>query len=130
MPVRIDASTDGEGRHCPRIGTVNLKDRLCNVEPDCRNRLHHLAPPNRGGLNSTHFHGAHAPVEEPSTASIPDSCTAANIHSITSSARPSSCGGISIPSSLAVDIAAEVGRAKEAPDVQRPQRIEGGSSPT
>jgi hypothetical protein len=31
--------------------------------------LHRLAPPNRGGLNSTHIHGAHAPVEEPSTAS-------------------------------------------------------------
>jgi hypothetical protein len=31
-----------------------------------------LAPPNRGGLNSTHIHGAHAPVEEPSTASQAD----------------------------------------------------------
>src|SRR5215467_2442357 len=55
-----------------RIDTVNLKDRLCDIEADCRNRLHDLAPPNRGGLNSTHFHGAHAPVEEPSTASLPD----------------------------------------------------------
>src|SRR4029450_6689557 len=29
-----------------------------------------LAPPNRGGLNSTHIHGTSVPVEEPSTASI------------------------------------------------------------
>jgi hypothetical protein len=29
-----------------------------------------LAPLNRGGLNSTHFHGTRAAVEEPSTASI------------------------------------------------------------
>jgi hypothetical protein len=55
-----------------RIDTVNLKDRLRDIETDRRNRLHNLAPPNRGGLTSTHIHGAHAPVEEPSTASIPD----------------------------------------------------------
>jgi hypothetical protein len=55
-----------------RIDAVNLKDRLCDIEADCRNRLHRLAPPNRGDLNSTHIHGAHAPVEEPSTASIAD----------------------------------------------------------
>jgi hypothetical protein len=36
-----------------------------------------LAPPNRGGLNSTHIHGTSVPVEEPSTASGLDSCTAA-----------------------------------------------------
>src|SRR5215470_2578472 len=52
-----------------RIDAVNLKDRLCDIEADCRNRLHRLAPPNRGDLNSTYVHGAHAPVEEPSTAS-------------------------------------------------------------
>jgi hypothetical protein len=28
-----------------------------------------LAPPNRRGFNSTHIHGTHVPVEEPSTAS-------------------------------------------------------------
>jgi hypothetical protein len=28
-----------------------------------------LAPPNRGGLSSTHIRGTHVPVEEPSTAS-------------------------------------------------------------
>jgi hypothetical protein len=31
-----------------------------------------MAPPNRGGLNSTHFRGTHVPVEEPSTASQAD----------------------------------------------------------
>jgi hypothetical protein len=55
-----------------RIDTVNLKNRLRDIEADCRNRLHNLAPPNRGRLNSTPIHGAHAPVEEPSTASKPD----------------------------------------------------------
>src|SRR5438034_264422 len=32
-----------------------------------------VAPPNRGGLNSTHIHGTSVPVEEPSTASTADS---------------------------------------------------------
>jgi hypothetical protein len=54
------------------IDTVNLKHRLRDIETDCRDRLHDLAPPNRGCLNSTHIHGAHAPVEEPSTASTGD----------------------------------------------------------
>src|SRR6478735_9308820 len=35
------------------------------------------APPNRGSFNSAHIFGTHVPVEEPSTASEPDSCTAA-----------------------------------------------------
>jgi hypothetical protein len=39
------------------------------AETDCRDRLHDLAPPNRGGFNSTHIHGTHVPVEAPSTAS-------------------------------------------------------------
>ena len=59
--------------HLPiSINAVNLKDRLRDIETDCRDRLHDLAPPNRGGLNSTHFHGTHVPVEEPSTASQAD----------------------------------------------------------
>jgi hypothetical protein len=56
-----------------RIDAVNLKNRLRDVETDCRNLSHDLAPPNRGGLNSTHIQGTHVPVEEPSTASNPDS---------------------------------------------------------
>jgi hypothetical protein len=51
---------------------VNLKDRLRNIETDCRDRLHDLAPPNRGSLNSAHIFGTHVPVEEPSTASEAD----------------------------------------------------------
>jgi hypothetical protein len=31
-----------------------------------------LAPPNRGSSNSTHIHGTHVPVEEPSRASEGD----------------------------------------------------------
>jgi hypothetical protein len=52
------------------INAVDLKYRLGNVETDCRDRLHVLAPPNRRGFNSTHIHGTHVPVEEPSTASL------------------------------------------------------------
>src|SRR5215470_2465538 len=37
--------------HCAlRINAMNLKDRLRDVETDCRDRLHDLAPSNRGGL--------------------------------------------------------------------------------
>jgi hypothetical protein len=51
---------------------VDLKNRLRDIRTDCRNLLHDLAPPNRGGLNSTHIYGTHVPVEEPSTVSIAD----------------------------------------------------------
>jgi hypothetical protein len=50
-----------------RIGAVNLENRLRNVETDCRDRLHDLAPPNRRDLNSSHIDGTHVSVEEPST---------------------------------------------------------------
>jgi hypothetical protein len=39
-------------------------------------------PFNPGCINRNHTHGTHAPVEEPSTASKADSCTAANSISI------------------------------------------------
>jgi hypothetical protein len=55
-----------------RIDRMNLKDRLRDVETNCRDRLHNLAPPNRGGPNSTHIYGTRVPVEEPSTASFAD----------------------------------------------------------
>src|SRR4051795_11944673 len=45
------------------------------------------APPNRGSLNSAHIFGTHVPVEEPSTASLPHSCTAALSSSIRSPHR-------------------------------------------
>jgi hypothetical protein len=35
-----------------------------------------LGSSERGSSNSTHFRGGHTPVEEPSAASEPDSCTA------------------------------------------------------
>src|SRR5690242_5459331 len=53
------------------IYAMDLKNRLRNVETDC-NRLHGLAPPNRGSFNSTHVYGTRVPVEEPSTASKTD----------------------------------------------------------
>ena len=44
-------------------GTMTWKTPHCALN---------LAPPNRGGLNSTHIHGTSVPVEEPSTASRAD----------------------------------------------------------
>jgi len=58
-----------KGHFTLRVDAVDLKDRLRNIETDRRNPLHNLAPPSRGGLNAAGFHGAHVPVEEPSTAS-------------------------------------------------------------
>jgi hypothetical protein len=40
------------------------------------------APPNRGSFNSAHIFGTHVPVEEPSTASIPDGADARRIMQI------------------------------------------------
>jgi hypothetical protein len=54
------------------INAVDLEYRLGNIETDCRDRLHDLVPPNRGGLIGTHIHGTRVPVEEPSTASTAD----------------------------------------------------------
>jgi SAM-dependent methyltransferase len=82
-------STDGGKLHCLPHRHVNLKDRLCDIEADCRNRLHRLAPLKRGGLNSTHIHGAHAPVEEPSTASTADMRNVPRRQSDLDIARPS-----------------------------------------
>jgi hypothetical protein len=50
-------STDGGRLHCLPRRHREPEDRLCAIEADYR--LHSLAPPNRGGLNSTHIHGAH-----------------------------------------------------------------------
>src|ERR1700722_8704630 len=60
-----------------RGDAMNLKNRLCDIETDRRNRLHGLAPTNRGRLTAPSVHGTLVPVEEPSTASLPDSCSAA-----------------------------------------------------
>jgi hypothetical protein len=56
--------------HLPNsINAVDLKDRLRDIETDCRDRSAWIAPPICGSLNSTHFFGTYVPVEEPSTAS-------------------------------------------------------------
>jgi hypothetical protein len=38
------------------VDAVDLKNRLCVVQADRRSCFAYLAPPNRGGLNSAHFH--------------------------------------------------------------------------
>jgi hypothetical protein len=60
-----------------RVHAVDLKNRLCDIETDCRDCLHALLLRIMGALTAPHIHGARVPVEEPSTASIADSCTAA-----------------------------------------------------
>jgi hypothetical protein len=50
-----------------RVYAVDLKNRLRNIETDCRNRLHAWLLRIVGT-----FHGTHVPVEEPSTASKAD----------------------------------------------------------
>src|SRR5512139_2034554 len=59
------------------INAMDLKHRLRNIEADRLNCLHNWLLSIVGALNSTHFHGTHVPVEEPSTASKADSCSAA-----------------------------------------------------
>jgi hypothetical protein len=61
------------------INTVQLKDRLGDVETDCRNRLLGYFLRIVGALTSPHIHGTHMPVEEPSTASLADLAVALRI---------------------------------------------------
>src|SRR6202011_1051113 len=60
-----------------RINAVDLKNRFGDVETDCRDRLHDWLLRISEASNSTHIHGTRVPVEEPSTASGTDPCTAA-----------------------------------------------------
>src|SRR5262249_47353511 len=69
------------------VNPVDLKNRFGDVEADCRNSLHVLAPPNRGSPNSAHIDGTSVPVEEPSTASKADICSAAKCVAIRSLRR-------------------------------------------
>src|SRR4029077_2532695 len=73
------------------VDAMNLKDRLCDIETDSRNRLHDLAPPNHRRSNSTRIHGTHVPVEEPSTASIPDHRTAQKFGGTFTYQHPAPC---------------------------------------
>src|SRR5262249_55230276 len=61
-----------------RVNCVDLKNRLSDIETNCRDRLHVWLLRIVGALNSTHIHGTSVPVEEPSTASKADICSAAN----------------------------------------------------
>src|SRR5215813_8641168 len=67
-----------------RVNCVDLKNRLSDIETNCRDRLHVWLLRIVGALNSTHIHGTSVPVEEPSTASKADSCTAAKTVAIRS----------------------------------------------
>ena len=60
------ASTAGVG---PLIYAMHLKDRLGDIETDCRNRLHRWLLRIMGASNGAHILGTLVPVEEPSTAS-------------------------------------------------------------
>jgi hypothetical protein len=80
------------------VNTMDLKNRLCDVYTDCCHSLHGPVLRIRSPYGD---HGTYVPVEEPSTASIPDPCTAA-LHSITSSAVASSLSGMVRPSAFAV----------------------------
>src|SRR5262249_29187632 len=55
-----------------RVNCVDLKNRLSDIETNCRDRLHVWLLRIVGALNSTHIHGTSVPVEEPSTASKAD----------------------------------------------------------
>ena len=54
------------------VDAADFKDSLCDIETDCRARLHNWLLRIVGALSSTHIHGTHVPVEEPSTASKAD----------------------------------------------------------
>src|ERR1700691_4359599 len=56
-----------------RVDAVDLKNRLRNVETDCRHHFFHARPPNHGHPIGDQFNATYAAVEEPSTASEPDS---------------------------------------------------------
>ena len=93
--------------HLPgSINAVHLKDRLGDVETDCRDRLHSWLLRIVGALTAPHIHGTHVPVEEPSTASqadyAPQQTSLATFYSITSSALASMAGGTVMPSALTV----------------------------
>src|SRR5262249_31417950 len=47
-----------------RVNSVDLENRLGDVETNCRDRLHVWLLRIVGALNSTHIHGTSVPVEE------------------------------------------------------------------
>src|SRR5206468_12378283 len=61
-----------DGHLAFRVDAVDLKNRLRDIETDCCDHLHDWLLRIVGALTSTHIHGTHVPVAEPSTASIAD----------------------------------------------------------
>src|SRR5215467_14269956 len=55
-----------------RVNSMHLKDRLGDIETDCRNRLHSWLLRIVGTLSGTPHLGTLVPVEQPSTASWAD----------------------------------------------------------
>jgi hypothetical protein len=55
-----------------RVNTVDLKNRLSDVETDRRDPLHAALLRIVGHPSGNHLNGTYVPVEEPSTASEPD----------------------------------------------------------
>src|SRR6266496_3203162 len=55
-----------------QVDAMDLKNRLCDIETNCRDRLHGLAPPNQVTPLATTVRGTYVPVEGPSTASDSD----------------------------------------------------------
>src|SRR5262249_54302157 len=65
------------------INSVDLKNRLGDIETNCRDRLHVWLLRIVGALNGTHIHGTSVPLEEPSTASKADKRTLASVCPLT-----------------------------------------------
>src|SRR5215813_3621137 len=53
----------------PAASTPWTRNRLGDVETDCRDRLHAWLPHNRDRPSGDHFNGTYVPMGEPSTAS-------------------------------------------------------------
>jgi hypothetical protein len=60
-----------------RVDAMHLKNRLRDIETNCRNRMHLWRLRIMGALTAPTSMALTVPVEEPSTASGADSCTAA-----------------------------------------------------
>src|SRR4029077_9754920 len=72
MPARIGASTADEQPPCRARQLRELGKPTLQCPNQLSRPLASWLPPNRGHLNSNHALGTLVPVEEPSTASIPD----------------------------------------------------------
>src|SRR6185295_2644600 len=72
MPARIGASTADEQPPCRARQLRELGKPTLQCPNQLSRPLASWLPPNRGHLNSNHVLGTLVPVEEPSTASLPD----------------------------------------------------------